>query len=253
MSLIEDKILKLTKQLYPRSRGFKIINGSWYEKLHIALNKSEARAYADASSILNSILPDNDGFTADDATDWERRLGLISNPAVPLEDRKLAIKRKMNHPGTIKARQHYLYIQGQLQAAGFNVYVYENLSGTDIADFIVVPDVGELDEYELDEIELGDAISVYPDLFVVAELDTVDLGAAELNDYIYTNKVVNSIPESGDAFFNVGETLRSTFFIGGNPAGTFADVPLVRRDEFRQLILKLKPVQSVAYLLINYT
>src|SRR5690606_32537660 len=84
------------------------------------------RAYADALKIQDAQLPDNDGFTADDATDWERRLGMIYSPLVPLADRKLAILRKMNHPGTIKARQNWLYVEGQLRAAGFDVYVHEN-------------------------------------------------------------------------------------------------------------------------------
>ena len=31
------------------------------------------------TSILNSILPDNDNFDIDDAERWEERLGMISN------------------------------------------------------------------------------------------------------------------------------------------------------------------------------
>jgi hypothetical protein len=64
--------------------------------------------------------------------------------------------------------------------------------------------------------------------------------------------VANYIPESLDAMFNVGPSHRSTFFIGGQTFGTFADVDELRKDEFRQLILKLKEVNTVAYLLINY-
>ena len=99
---------------------------SYLENLMYALSLSENQAYNDALAIQNSILPDNAEFTADDATDWERRLGMIISPLVDLELRKLAIRRKMNHPGDIKARQHFLYIEGQLRAAGFDVYVYEN-------------------------------------------------------------------------------------------------------------------------------
>ena len=249
----EGKILQLTKQLYPRSRGFKMFTGSYFERLHIALGKSETRAINDSLAILYAILPDNDNFTADDATDWERRLGLISNPDVALSLRKLAILRKMNHPGTIKARQHYLYIQGQLQAAGFDVYVYENLSQIDIADFIIIPEIANLDELILDEFNLGDATTVYPELFGQSNLDEFNLGEFELNGVVYLNKIVNNIPELADAYFNTGLTLRATFFIGGPTAGSFASVPIERKNEFRQLILKLKPVQNVGFLLINYT
>ena len=77
---------------------------SYLENLMYALSLSENQAYNDALAIQNSILPDNAEFTADDATDWERRLGMIISPLVDLELRKLAIRRKMNHPGDIKAR-----------------------------------------------------------------------------------------------------------------------------------------------------
>jgi hypothetical protein len=251
--MFEGRFLQLTKQLYPRGRAWKLFNNSWFERLHKGLAVSESRAYGDAVAILNSILPDNDNFTAEDATDWERRLGLINNPLVDLADRKLAIIRKMNHPGTIKARQHYLYIQGQLQAAGFDVYVYENFGELLPADFIVIPEIASLDEANLDEFNLGDTTTVYPELFGFANLDEFNLGEFNLDEEVYLNKIVNNIPTQADSFFDIGQTSRATFFIGGFPQGTFANVPLVRRDEFRKLILTLKPVQNVGYLLINYT
>jgi hypothetical protein len=251
--MFEDKFLTLTKQLYPRGRAWKLFNNSWFERLHKGLAQSEARVYSDSIAILNSILPDNDNFTADDATDWERRLGLINSPLVPLADRKLAILRKMNHPGTIKARQHYLYIEGQLQAAGFDVYVYENFGELLPADFIVIPDIASLDEANLDEFNLGDATTVYPNLFGLPNLDEFNLGEFNLDEEVYLNKIVNNIPTEADSYFDIGQTARATFFIGGPTAGSFANVPLIRRDEFRKLILTLKPVQNVGYLLINYT
>ena len=67
---------------------------SYLENLMYALSLSENQAYNDALAIQNSILPDNAEFTADDATDWERRLGMIISPLVDLELRKLAIRRK---------------------------------------------------------------------------------------------------------------------------------------------------------------
>jgi hypothetical protein len=122
-----DQIDKLTKQLYPSGRAFKMPKDGFFQKLHDSLNLSEARAYTDAKAILGSILPDTDNFTAEDAAMWEQKLGMITNEDVALADRKAAILRKMNHPGTIKARQSASYIQGQLQAAGFDVDVVENV------------------------------------------------------------------------------------------------------------------------------
>jgi uncharacterized protein YmfQ (DUF2313 family) len=257
---IRDQIVRLVRQLYPKSRIYKIPEDSYWYRLEKAEAASKARAHGDALAILSSILPDNDNFTTADATDWERRLGLITNPAVSLANRKLAIQRKMNHPGTIKARQHYLYVQGQLQAAGFNVFVHENIFddgygdaiAIDPADFIEIDGIGELNEFELDELELGDATTVFPELFNFAELDTFDLGGNELNGAEYTAKIANSLSAEADASFNIGENYRSTFFIGGEAPGTFANVDLQREREFRQLVLKLKPSQTIAFLLIDY-
>lgn len=232
MSIL-SKIQQLTKQLYPTGRAFRMPLASQFDKLHSALNLSENRAYLDALSILDSALPDNDNFTVEDARDWERRLGLITNEAVSLANRKLAILRKMNHPGDIAARQHYLYLERELQSAGFDVFVYENrfddgMGGIETRTPIEVGATG--DPVQLADAQLGDS----------------QLGGAEFA------LIANSIFQSQDATFSTGSNLRSTFFIGGNPIGTVANIEAARELEFRQLVLKVKPVQTVAYLFVNY-
>lgn len=121
-----DRIKKLSKSLFPTGRAFKMPVGGSFEKLMSGLAASEERAYEDALSILDSAIPDNDNFTEEDAAQWERRLGLIVGSGT-LEQRKQAIIRKMNHPGIVKARQHRLFLETQLQAAGFEVGVIENI------------------------------------------------------------------------------------------------------------------------------
>jgi len=229
-----DRILKLTKQLLPTGLVWRMPKDGFFEKLSKGLARSEARVYADAVSVLDSALPDNDNFTAEDATDWERRLGLITNTNNTLETRKQVIKRKMAHPGTIRARQNYLYIEGQLQLAGFDVYVHENrFPYGDGSYYTLTPEQasGVADQ----EVQYGDL---------------------QYGDFQYggtiSSLVANYIDEDFDNTFNVGNNLRFTFFIGGPYLGEYADVPLDRKDEFRQLILRLKPVQCVAYLFINY-
>ena len=68
----------------------------------------------------------------------------------------------------------------------------------------------------------------------------------------YNNKVMNYIEPSLDLLQSQGINFRASFFIGGDPVGTFADVDATRETEFRQLILKLKPAHTVAFLFINY-
>jgi hypothetical protein len=230
---LADKLLFLARILYPKGRAFKMPSGGYLESLHIALSLSEERLYNDSLSTFNSLLPDNNNFTADDAADWERRLGIISNSSVPLSERKLAISQKMSEP-TSDPRQSYLYLESQLQAAGFNVYVFENRFPDGSGGYVTkTPE--ELSGVSDNPIEHGDF-----------QHGTNEHGG------VWPDILANSIYSKDDADFGVGSDLRSTFFIGGNPVGTFADVDINRREEFRQLILRIKPVQTVGFLFINY-
>jgi hypothetical protein len=222
-----EKIQLLGRYLYPTGRAFKMPIGGFFDKLNNGLAASEERFYNDAVSILNSLLPDNANFTTEDASNWERRLGLIDGSANSLSDRKLAIKRKMSAPGLNPAKGHYQYIQSQLQAAGFNVYVYENIPDNTPTFY-------------------GYASTVNPFRHGQANHGMLPHGGA------LSNKIVNYIDEEKDLSFNLGGTYKLTFFIGGSTIGTSANVLLTRKKEFRQLILKLKQVQTVGLLYINY-
>lgn len=124
---IDDQIKALTKQLYPTGRVWRINPNSVKEKFINGLLASEIRAYNDAVSILDSTLPDNPNFTVDDAAAWEIRLGLPDGSALSLSDRIKAIEVQLNWPGTNPAKGAEDYIQAELQAAGYNVCVHENL------------------------------------------------------------------------------------------------------------------------------
>jgi hypothetical protein len=223
--MFNEIILKLTKRFYPLGRAFRIPTGGIAEKVHRALAVSENLAYESTLSVLDSILPDNAGFTAEDASDWERRLGLINGDSLPLATRKLNILRKMNHPGTIKARQHWLYVQQQLQAAGFtNVYVHENRF-LELGIWVT-----KTPEQIAGSSVTGYAVHTFDGTFL--EHGQVQHGGG------YTDKIANSIDPAVDFLFDVGSNLRSTFFIGGQILGTFATIPTTRQAEFRQLVLK---------------
>lgn len=233
MSVV-DKIGKLTKQLFPNGRAFKIADDSYKLKFYNALSLSRAQCYADMLSTLDSALPDNDNFSEDDATSWERRLGLITNPLVSLANRKLAIIRKMNHPGTIPARENYRFLEKQLQDAGFDVYVYENRFDDGMGGYIT----------RTPEDVTGGSASV-------VQHGDIQHGDSQHGTGVW-DLIVNYLDEEQDFVFNIGVNLRSTFFIGGSPLGTFANVDANRKNEFRQLVLRTKPVQTVAFNLVTY-
>lgn len=239
--MLSDIIYNLTKQLYPTGRAFRVTDAGQKAKLNRASAVSEAQAYEDAIAVLNSILPDNSEFTTDDATDWERRLGMISNDLVSLPDRMLAIARKYAAPGSQPAHAHYLFLERQLQAAGFNVFVYENRFPDYPSGWITMTPLDVCGDPSI----LSEWVHGVPTGGVTRH------GTARHGIH-YNNMIVNSLDANRDAVFSLGGSFKSTFFIGGYPLGAFASVPAAREQEFRELILKVKQVQDVGFLFINY-
>lgn len=219
-----SKIGELTKRLFPTGYAHRTITGSVKDKLFESLAVSEQQLYVDANSILDSMLPDNANFTANDAARLEEYYGIITNPLVSLQDRKDAIIRKMNHPGDILARQSAGYMQQQLQLAGFKVYVHETNSSIETLG--------------------GSGLSV--------QAGDAQAGETQFGHIMYDDKIANSLYASIDKLYLEDSLNRNTFVIGDITLGSYANVDVNRKLEFRQLVLRLKPVPTVGYLLINY-
>lgn len=226
--MFNDIIQRLTRRLYPKGRAFRFPVDGYMDRLHKALAISESAAYSAAVGFKDGLIPDNDNFTIDDATLWERRLGLIVNPASTFADRKDSILRKMKFPGRSPARQHWRWLERQLQSAGFDVYVHENINGDDPV-----------------------TVSGDGSIFESTNHGEINHGEGDHGGH-FNNIIANSITQEGDYSFVIGLNYRSTFFIGGAVLGTQANVSQSREQEFRQLILKVKPVKNVGFLFINY-
>jgi len=237
MSFLSEQIIKLTRRFYPDGRAFNFPTDGILDRLHKSLNVSEEAAYLDATGVLNTILPDNDNFTEDDATDWEGRLGITLRDGVSLEDRKAAIFRKMNHPSDKFERAHYLFIQKQLQLAGFKVWVYENR----------FPDGGG----GYFSQSLYDYVQGYYDPSYLGTIQHGQVQHGQAQGFSAFEKVANHLSNAEDSAVIVPNG-RQTFFIGGDEVGKFANVFATREKEFRKLILQLKPVESAALLAISY-
>lgn len=234
-----DVLLNLKKQLYPEGRAFKVPIDSNFEKLLQALNISEEDALNGIISLQDDILPDNTNFDAYDCTQWERRLGLVTNTDIPLADRKLTIRQKMAYPGINNPpRQSASFIQYQLRQAGYDVYVYQNrfFEGSPASWITKTPN----------DI-LGTTVGI--SFLGSFELGTLDLGSTWMDDGITI--CANYLEEEKDAAFDI-LNYRQTFYVAGDPINTFANVDAARKDNFRQLILNLKPAQTAGILFVNY-
>jgi hypothetical protein len=229
------KIFKEFQQLYPTGVAFQTPTDSNRRLEQLAIAKGENRVHEDVIGLLNRILPDNDDFTIEDALRWEKFLAIPTGIGTTLEDRKLAILRKYQYPYTQKARGNALWVERELQLAGFNVFVHENR--------FLDPQTGNYFTKTHQEVVgiLGNAVHS-----PVIQHGTIQHGTTS------EQKVVNSINGAEDNTFDINGNYERTFFVGGAVLGNFAGVPASREIEFRKLILELKPTQTVGFLLINY-
>lgn len=228
----DEVFMKLVRQLYPTGRAFHIPELGVWENFHRGINVSFLRLINDAIQTIDSTLPDNDNFSLEDATLYEFRLGLLSSPNTTLENRKLAIKRKMAHPSNIKARQHPKFIEYQLQLAGFDVYIHENGFYDDDGNLF----------YKTPSDITGDSTTT------VQHGNGIQHGTQ--HGFAGFEVIANTIQ---DEVYAVGDdNLWPTFFISGELLGEGARVAENRKREFKELVLKLKPAHTVAFTFIEY-
>lgn len=230
-------LLQATKLLYPTGKAFKLFDNNNIGKLHKALAESENRVLNDIFSTYDEVLPDNFNFTSEVASQWERRLGLTVNPNITLQQRKLAIKRKMNHPGDIPGRQNIRYIEQQIQDAGFtNLYVHKNkFNGVARSPREI------LGSRHGNSVHGGTSHGGYFGEVVIDYLEP-KIDEQRYFDYIWSKP-------SG---FDLEPFYRMTFFIADSNLD-FATVDANRRRELRALILKLMPANMICFLITKYS
>lgn len=224
----------LAVQLYPTGRAFYMLKDSIMEKVHLAINVSFVRFLEDAKTTLDSCFPDNANFTEDDCSLWEYYFGMVTNTSLSVQVRRDAIYRRMARGRNIPARQHILYIENQLQLAGFDVYLHEN-----------------------GFIESGVRVFKRPQDFLFSLPDTIQHGGDTQHGIGVqhgggSSEVIANSYQANELYAVDDDYLWATFFISGEILGTYAEIPEDRLEEFRELVLKLKPAHLIAFTFINY-
>lgn len=227
-STSNEDFLLLVNQLYPTGRAWYLPEDGAFQNLHKAINTSFIRLINNAHSLVDSTFPDNSNFNEYDADLWEYRLGLSNNSALTIEQRRVILLDKLRFPGNVYARQSLLYIESRLQAVGFNVKLYENTS-----------------PYRTPaEILSTSAASI------THGLPTVH-GDSTLHGGSNFEVIANSSEYENYSVGGYGN-LWATFFIAGQTLNSFAVIPEARKKEFKELVLKLKPAEKIAFLMVNF-
>lgn len=230
---LADIMSDLAMQLYPTGRAFNMQKEGVFNRLHEAINRSFIRVVEDSNLTLDSCLPDNINFTIDDCVLWEYRLGIVTNSSLDIELRKKAILRKMSFGRNVQARQHLDYIESQLQLAGFDVYLHENRF-----------------------FEGGQWVYKTPGDITGSLTNNVQYGGSSqygIGEQYGSNEydIIANLSTPNESY-SVGSNLWATFFIGAQTLGESAQVPLIRQQEFRELVLTLKPAHLAAFTFTNF-
>jgi len=202
--------------------------------------ENRVRVITDILNILDQKYPDNTNFTLQDVINHEVLYGILPNNETSLQNRIDAIKQRLSYPNGILNRLHYTYIQEQLRAMGFDVYVHENRFASGYIKAQVGNVIcgvssfggyrGQSQQYEARAPELG-----YTEIcanYIDTDIDNEALGNGINPDII--------------------SIYAGSFFIGGETYPQMAEVEHARKDEFRHAILSLKPTQMFSYNYINY-
>lgn len=231
---LADIFSNLASQLYPTGRAFYMQKGGVMDNTHLAFNRSFIRVISDARLTIDSTFPDNENFSADDCTLWEYRFGMVTDTTLSVQQRRAAIYRRMSRGRNVPARQHQSYIEAQLQLAGFDVYVYEN-----------------------GFIEGGVRVYKKPEEIIAGSAGEVQHGGLSQHGIGMqhgggTSQVIANSYKPNEVFSVSDSKLWASFFIAGSTLGSIAEIPAKREEEFRELVLKLKPAHLIAFTFINY-
>jgi hypothetical protein len=250
---ISDDIIYAIRKLLPDGMAFQLADNGIAMQVLTALVAGDGGpgtitgAYNTIANVLDALIPDNPGFTIDDAHDWYRRLGIYDPGTLTLSQMIPVILQKMSWPGAANNQQTAAYIQAQLIASGFtSAKVFKNNFGAG-----------------------GEAISA--GWWTGDPIEVAMCGLIECNDTqcgtplqpatgTTLRKVANFMEEGIDDFVCLYPDYRSTFFIaaamsGTPPSITFTplSVSVSQKPILRQLILQLKAQQLVCWLYADYT
>jgi hypothetical protein len=212
-----EPINTLSSQLYPSGRAWWKQKDGIFDKVHQALALSESRVENDILNLQYDILADSVNISISAIERWEYVFGIKANGTTA--DRLSMIYQRQMFPNNILARQSKSFIEQQLRLAGYNVFIHLNY---------ITPNSAIYGLFNYGQKNYGEIASTYT--IVSNEIDE-------------TKEVLYSISTIGE---------KNIFYIGGENYGDYADVPAALKNQFRELVLRLKPAHSVAILNINY-
>jgi hypothetical protein len=247
------------EKLLPKGKAFKLPFQNDLYKFHQAQAKEPNRLCAFFDDVRDSGTPPN--IPVDALPDWETFLGLPFNSLLTDAERNERILGKLTAVGG----QGPDYIQDQMQAAGFPVYVYENNPSMGAREFItLLGDTGiQMNDYQLGDFTdrinpatLGGILLANPPVWLnIKDYLGSSLGDTniQMNDYELGEFSQTLIFEDEYSIPADSTTFVFFWFLAG-PGGIydFVDIPADREEDFKSLVYQLKPAHTWCIAQVNF-
>ena len=253
-----SNICDALKILMPNGKAFNFPYGLDIQKLHLALCKEPERLVIYGDAIRDA---GNPGTIPDDfICEWEAFLGLRCDSTLTMEQRhQRIIGRYVSVGGQAKD-----YVKNVLNQAGFDVYVYENIPSEGQKTYTCLMGdkylgdalCGEFsDRIDPRTIPDGTLIVGSPD-YTLEKVYVATMGGAYLGDTVMGGlgdfqgarliETVYSIPADSTRY------IFFWFIAGSNGYFDTVDLPIERKNDFVELILKIKPAHTWCVANINW-
>lgn len=247
------------QKLLPKGRAFRLPFENDLYKFHQAQAKEPERICDFYIDVRDSGIPPN--VPSDALDDWETFLGLLTNTNLTDAERNERALGKLTAVGG----QGPDYIQDQLQAAGFPVFVYENNpisgartyitlsgdTGIESNDFLS----GDFTDRLNPETVPGDLLANPP--IWKTEKDYIGCQSNDTNvesgDFLSGEFTETLLIEFEYQISAISATFIFYWFIAGS-GGIFdtVDLPADRQTDFESLVFQLKPAHTWVIANVNY-
>lgn len=256
--------------LLPDGAIWRVAEGLGFDKLLDGMGANEERA----REFLAELAYIRDPYRTPLLSDLEKEYGIKTNENISEADRRSQLA------GVIYARRangSRDFLQGQLQQAGFDLYVYENAPAVDPAALIY----GQSQAYCGDPLaQCGEPLAQCAffsgELLVNGKIGTTRIDyivqcgeplsqcgepTAQCGNYSGVTFVPLEYEIPSGATVQVERWWNMIFFVGGavTRGGSgeilsieFVNIPIQNRNVLRQLILKYKPMHSWAAMAVNW-
>jgi hypothetical protein len=253
---VSSLFLRIFSHLLPRGQTFSLTIDRYLRKFFLGLSEQPALTKTFIDEVYLDLFPE----TTRELNEWERQFGL---PLTNTEDIAAVETGRLLLAAEWKATggQSPSYLQGVLQAAGFDVYIHEWWSSgppyvaRDPRDYTDQPLIGTWQCTGFDGGGLPlptqpqctgyDLVSGTP----LATQPQCNRWLANEVHYLVnldlTRRAPPPIPDDPTKF-------PYFMYVGGETFGTNATVDITRRAEFERLLLKLRPTHNWIVTLIDY-